>query len=56
MDNENYNPDWKIEESMNKLKQEWDDSPPMHLYFWLSEAYPEVFKQWQAVYDIESKD
>lgn len=31
-------------------------SPYEHLYEWLGQANPEVFKQWQAVYDIERKN
>jgi hypothetical protein len=45
--------DWWLEEQMDKLKGEWEDSPPIHLYEWIQSAYPEVFKQWLSIYDIE---
>ena len=48
--------DWWVEEQMDKLKVDWEDAPPMHLYYWLLEAYPEVFKQWQSLYDIKRED
>jgi hypothetical protein len=52
--------DWwaneQIEERLHSLKQYYDDSPPLHLYEWLEEAYPKVFKQWQAIYDIEREN
>lgn len=56
MSDEYYDPDWKIEARIHSLKQEWNDSPPIHLYAWLEQAYPEVFKQWQSIYDIEKEE
>ena len=32
-----------------------NESPYEHLYDWIQQANPEVFKQWEAVYDIERK-
>ena len=46
----------QIEERIHTLKSEWNDSPPIHLYAWLEQAYPEIFKQWQAIYDIEREE
>jgi hypothetical protein len=41
----------RIEDRLHKLYS--NDEPPMHLYYWIQEAYPKVFKQWLAIYDIE---
>jgi hypothetical protein len=46
----------QIEERIHTLKSEWEDSPPIHLYAWLEQAYPEIFKQWQSIYDIEREE
>ena len=43
----------QIEEQIYKLKSDWEDSPPIHLYEWLAQAHPEIFAQWQSIYDIE---
>ena len=56
MVDEYFDPDWKVVETIDKLKREWNDSPPIHLYAWLEQAYPEVFKQWLAIYDIEREE
>jgi hypothetical protein len=46
----------RIEERIHSLKSEWNDSPPIHLYAWLEQAHPEIFKQWSAIYDIEREE
>jgi hypothetical protein len=46
---------YATEERLNQLKGAWNDTPTIHLYDWLQVAHPEVFKQWQAVYDIEKE-
>jgi hypothetical protein len=50
--------DWwvneQIEERLHNLHK--NESPPIHLYDWIQGAYPEVFKQWLAIYDIERED
>lgn len=66
MSHEYYNPcdepedSWwvneQIEERIHNLKKEWEDSAPIHLYAWLEVAHPDVFKQWQSIYDIERED
>jgi len=43
----------QIEERLHKMHSM--DSPPIHLYDWIQGAYPEVFKQWLAIYDIEKE-
>jgi hypothetical protein len=52
MDNEYYTPDWKIEETINRMNKELIDSPYHHLYEWLQVKDPMLFKQWEAIYDI----
>jgi hypothetical protein len=42
--------DWWVSEQVDKIIK---DSPQNHLCEWLAQAYPEVFKQWSAIYDIE---
>ena len=44
-----------IEERLHNHRSSLEDSPPLHLYDWLQVVNPEVFKQWQAVFDIESE-
>jgi len=50
--------DWwineQIEERLHDLSK--NESPPIHLYDWIQIAYPEVFKEWQAIYDIEREE
>jgi hypothetical protein len=46
---------YNVEERLSQLKGAWQDDPYDHLYSWLQVAYPEVFKQWQAVFDIEKE-
>ena len=53
MTDEYFDPDWKMLDTISKLKKEWEDSAPIHLYAWLEVSYPDVFKQWQSIYDIE---
>jgi hypothetical protein len=44
----------RIEDKLHKLVADsYDDSPPLHLYDWLKVAHPDVFKQWEAIYEIE---
>ena len=51
--------DWianeELEERLGKMYKQFENSPLVHLYDWLQIVNPEVFKQWQAVYDIESE-
>jgi len=51
--------DWianeELEERLSNMYKRFEYSPLVHLYDWLQVANPEVFKQWQAVYDIESE-
>jgi len=42
-----------IEERLHNYQSNFEGSPPLHLYDWLQVVNPEVFKQWQAVFDIE---
>ena len=44
-----------IEERLHNHRSSLEDSPPLHLYDWLQVVNPELFKQWQAVFDIESE-
>jgi hypothetical protein len=46
---------YATEERLSQLKGAWQDDPYDHLYSWLQVAHPEVFKQWQAVFDIEKE-
>ena len=42
-----------------KNRYRWHESalePQRHLYDWLYEAYPDVFKQWEAVFVIENEE
>lgn len=50
--------DQDIEEYVYRLRdyKPFDNSPFEHLYDWLQVANPEVFKQWEAVYDIEKEN
>ena len=43
----------QIEERIHNLKREWEDSAPIHLYAWLEVAHPDIFQEWQSIYDIE---
>jgi hypothetical protein len=52
MSNEYYSPDWKIEETIERMTKEMINSPYHHLYEWLQEKDPMLFKQWEAIYDI----
>jgi hypothetical protein len=45
--------DEDIEEYINKLRGYYSDTPQEHLYDWVFNAYPDIFNQWKAVYDIE---
>ena len=49
---EYYTPDWKIDEAINRMNSELINSPYHHLYEWLKEKDPMLFKQWEAIYDI----
>jgi len=42
-----------IEERLHNYQSDFEGSPLIHLFDWLQVVNPEVFKQWQAVYDIE---
>lgn len=45
-----------IERLIQKMSQSINQrSPYEHLHDWLKEANPEVFKQWQSIYDIEKE-
>ena len=50
-----YDDDWwvneQIEDRLHNLSK--DESPPIHLYDWIQGAYPEIFKEWLSIYDIE---
>jgi hypothetical protein len=52
--------DWlaneKLEEKIHTMRELFEDSPAINLYDWLLEAHPEVFKQWQSIYDIEREN
>ena len=41
--------DWlvneQIEDALHSMREEWEDSPPIHLYDWIQVAHPKVFKQ-----------
>lgn len=42
-----------LEEIISKLSRSYSrDTPPEHLYDWLKEKDPMLFKQWEAVYAI----
>jgi hypothetical protein len=45
-----------IEDKLHTMRQLFEDSPAIHLYDWLLGAYPQVFKQWQSIYDIEREE
>lgn len=44
-----------IERIQNAIDDRYQQSPYEHLYDWLREANPEVFKQWLSIYDIEKE-
>jgi len=49
--------DWianeELEDKLHNMYKVFENSPLVHLYDWLQVVNPEVFKQWQAVFDIE---
>lgn len=42
-----------IEQKIHNCIDSYNDSPPLHLYDWLKVAHPDVFKQWESIYNIE---